>query len=180
MEKEHDVLHIKKGSEENIRYYSSRSERLSLFTAPKQDKKIEGIFRGNRSLLFILVDIVLLIVVIFLLNTFSLFSPDKKNLTGYSLVLQGYPSGGLINAIVRVKRLTENADIASNSVSVRFFVSDSDSPSEYFASSNLPQSAHESVIVRGYVPFAGNRQVLKAEVYIGESQVILTRTVKRD
>lgn len=177
---ENDVLRVKKGAEQDIRYYSNRKNRMPLSGTSKANKRTKGIFRGNRSLLYILLDIVLLIIVVILLNTFSLLSPEKKQVSGYSFVLQGDLFGDMVIAVVRTKKVSEETSFSSHDISVRFFLSDTTSEHEYFASNKLPLAMNESVNIRGYIPYTGDRQLLKAELYIGKLQVILTQTVKRD
>ena len=71
-----------------LSYHYSREERLEQRDAPDLSRReASGVFRGNRSLIVLLVDI-LLISLLFLVYRFVLYSPPHQGkLEGYTMAL---------------------------------------------------------------------------------------------
>ena len=100
-----------------MKYRYSRRERESMPNAPSlSSRKSRGVFRGNRPLLFVLLD-VLFLLAMFLFVRFFLFKPSNvARLGGYRIEAAGRMIEDGVFAVVRIenrggRRSDERADV---------------------------------------------------------------------
>jgi len=159
-----------------LRYHYDRGERLSRADAPDPSRRdTRGVFRGNRSLMILLVDI-LLISLLFLTYRYLLYSPpNQARLGGYDLVLDGLSVGDRVFAGLSVEKVRDDAP--EGRIFARFFVESA----EVRESGTLPTRGDETVYVAGtlYVSDAGGELVAEVEI-AGKIKTLVKRLRQGD
>ena len=178
MEKEDNILRIKKNADQGNHFHYNRDERLSMINAPKLNVKSKGLLRGNRSLLILLLDVLLICIIVVAINLVDFGSSEKKQVSGYSFLLRGFPYKDVVLVTLAVKKVSENTDLIEDLVSVKFFLEEEDSVT--YNSVSIPQNLEEEVMIRDSLMVTGERKNLKAEISAGEKTFILTRKLEWD
>ena len=154
-------------------YHYSRQDRLSMTTAPRFRERGGGIFRRNRTLLIILLDLVIILILGVFLVRFLYTQVNRANLEGYSVVLRGVKSQEVFVATLTITN-TAAASTAEQSVFVRFsLVRDPDEEDSTYVSGSAPREREGERILRAVIPVSGSSassEVLYAEVRIGDSR----------
>ena len=161
----------------DLQFHYKREERLNMPSAPRHFVGKGGAFRKNRSLLFILFDVLILVVIIFIIyRVVFVYNTDKNNyqgnLAGYSVVLYVYPQDDLALVMVAVSKLASTPETAEDRIYIRFYYEDSDI--QEFVSERLPKTEDQRVNVRTSLP-ARDERIISAEVHIGDEKMVLSR-----
>jgi hypothetical protein len=154
-------------------YHYSRQDRLSMATAPRFRERGGGIFRRNRTLLIILLDLVIVLILGVFLVRFLYAQVNRANLEGYSVVLRGARSEGVVVATLSITN-TAAASTAEQSVFARFsLVRNPDEEDSTYVSGPVPREREGERILRVAIPVSersASSEVLYAEVRIGDSR----------
>jgi hypothetical protein len=154
----------------DLHFHYSREQRLSMPNAPDlamRGKK--GILKGNRSLVILLVD-VLLIFILFVVYRYFFYRPSYVTLRGMAV-------SDRVIASVRVARRQESVTQAEpGRVYVRFLLKDE----EIRLSEELPTIRGAAVELTASLLIPGKGQQLHAEVQIGDKTINLERRLERD
>jgi hypothetical protein len=154
-------------------YHYSRRDRLSMATAPRSREKGGGIFRRNRTLLIILLDLVVILILGVFLVRFLYARVNRADLEGYSVVLRGVRSEEVVLASLTI---TNKAAVSVGQQSVFLSLSlDRHAGEEelIYVSELAPPDRGGERILRATVPISDSRpspDVLYAEVRIGDSR----------
>ncbi len=152
-------------------YHYSRHDRLSMGTAPRFRAKGGGIFRRNRTLLIILLDLVIVMILGVFLVRFLYARVNVANLEGYRVVLRGIRTEEVVIATVTITN-TAAASAAQQSVFVRLSLArNPDEEDLTYVSGLAPPDRGGERILRVAVPVSDSRassEVLYAEVEIGD------------
>jgi hypothetical protein len=154
-------------------YHYSRRERLSMATAPRFRERGGGIFRRNRTLLIILLDLIIVMILGVFLVRFLYARVNRADLEGYSVVLRGVRTEDVVLATLTIT----NRDAVSaegQSVFVRFSLerNPDEEDSTYVTGLVPPERAGERIL-RAAIPLSAasaSSEVLYAEVRIGDSR----------
>jgi hypothetical protein len=162
----------------DLHFHYSREQRLSMPNAPDlamRGKK--GILKGNRSLVILLVD-VLLIFILFVVYRYFFYRPSYiGDLSEYTVTLRGMAVSDRVIASVRVARRQESVTQAEpGRVYVRFLLKDE----EIRLSEELPTIRGAAVELTASLLIPGKGQQLHAEVQIGDKTINLERRLERD
>jgi len=160
-------------------YHYSRKQRLSLFTAPRDRGRGGGIFRKNKTLLIILLDLVIILVLGLFLMRYLYAQVHRADLEGYSVVLRGFYSGGVVFATLTI---TNKGGISTTGAMIfaRFSLDrDFDEQDTTYSSTTLPDDEEEQTILRVTIPAAEGAKVLYSEVEIGDSAKRLSTGLER-
>ena len=149
-------------------YHYSRQDRLSLPTAPRFPQKGGGIFRRNRTLLILLLDLVVVMVLgVFLVRVFYA-QVNRADLEGYSVVLRGVRSQETVIATLTV---ANSSSESQQRVFVRFsLVRKPGEEESTYVSGMAPAERGGQRIMRAAVPAEDSPEVLYAEVRIGDTR----------
>ena len=100
-------------------YHYKREERLTMPNAPKKDTNLsKNIFKRNKSLVIILVDIIIILVVFSFFKIFIEMPSYVDENNGYVLTLSGFSTSEEV--IVRIKIKKEEQDAASGKAEMTF------------------------------------------------------------
>jgi hypothetical protein len=72
--------------------------------APRQDRERGGLFRKNRGLMILLIDIVIIVIVAIIYRAFLYEPPYAGRLEGYQLLLRGFALEDRIMVDLRVEK----------------------------------------------------------------------------
>ncbi len=176
-----------------LNFHYSREERLSQPGAPRfRVPRKGGLFRRNRSLLIVLIDVLLISVVFFLYRQFFASPTYESEIAGYKLLLRVFPVKDkvIVNLRVTGSRAASDGEEGDAQAPDRVFVRFLLGEDELRLSERLPNRvsvADASADSDGeYVELAGSFMIigeqgrrpaerLVAEVQIGEEQRVLTR-----
>jgi len=152
-------------------YHYSRKDRLSMATAARIRDSGGGIFRRNRTLLIILLDLVIVMILGVFLVRFLYARVNVANLEGYRVVLRGIRTEEVVIATVTITN-TAAASAAQQSVFVRLSLArNPDEEDLTYVSGLAPPDRGGERILRVAVPVSDSRassEVLYAEVEIGD------------
>jgi hypothetical protein len=151
-------------------YHYSREDRLSMATAPHFRQRGGGIFRRNRTLLIILVDLVIVMILGVFLVRFLYARVNRADLEGYSVVLRGVRREEVVLATLTITN-TEAASSAEQTVFARFSLVRN--PDEEEATYVSGVAGEGERILRAVIPLSASSasaDVLYAEVRIGDSR----------
>jgi hypothetical protein len=171
-----------------LHFHSSREERLALLGAPRGERdRRRGIFRRNRTLLIVLVDILLFLFLAVFLVRFLYSQTSQARLEGYSVVLRGLVYGEVVYATLTVNSDRNVGGVNDGRIYVRFALSrDARDADAQFLSAGLPEAAGPEVILRailaGTPPVragGGKAGTLYAEVRIGQTTRLLSFGLSR-
>jgi hypothetical protein len=174
-------LVIRRDGELPMEFHSSREERLSRPDAPRPKKARQSFFRGNRRLLIILGNVVLLFTLVVLLKRPGAEAGASARIGPYSLTLQGLRFQDTVYATVTVKnsgRSERDARQAEETIRVRFALEGTGEG--YLQSAALPDPGQE-VVVGEAIPVAEGQtdaRKLEAEAAIGTETRLLRRMIK--
>jgi hypothetical protein len=160
-------------------YHYSRKQRLSLPTAPRDQDRGGGIFRKNRTLLIILLDLVIILVLGLFLMRYLYAQVHRADLEGYSVVLRGFYSGEVVFATLTITNKGGNS-ITGARIFARFSLDrDFDEEDTTYSSAILPGDGEGETILRVTIPADKGAKVLYSEVEIGDSAKRLSTGLER-
>jgi hypothetical protein len=194
MKKEDRSFNREAGKQPPLRHYS-REERLSLASAPRRrDAGGRGLFRRNRTLLIILLDLIIISILGIFLVRFLYSQASRAEIAGYSFVMRGFRSGDVVVAVLSIKpeagevrasaqrkrataeqkRANAEQKRANAGPDARIYVRFSlqrnfEAKQLTFASVAAPEAEEGEVILRTTVPANSESEVLYAEVRIGDT-----------
>jgi hypothetical protein len=149
-------------------YHYSRQERLSLQTAPRFRDKRGGIFRRNRTLLILLLDLVIVVIIGVFLVRFLYARVNRAELQGYSVVLRGVLYEEVVLAALAVTN-TQAGSENEERVYARFSLErNPEEVDSTYISSALPRQGEERIL-RATIPAPKEARTLYAEVRIGDT-----------
>jgi hypothetical protein len=172
-----------KREEGEPRLHYSREDRLSLPSARSlQPRRRGGPFRGNRSLMIILLDVLLILFLGIVVVRFLNNQTSRANIAGYAISLRAVQSGEVVEAALSVRGPAEGsaAPAAGQSIQVHFSLSSSagQGPSESLSSA-LPAPGGEPLLLRQAIPGSGEPKTLYADVQVGQMRRRLAAPVER-
>jgi hypothetical protein len=154
-------------------YHYNREERLSMSNAPDLSRRSKrGFLKGNRALIILLIDILLICLLFVAFRYFIYKPPNVGQLTGYALSLRGMSLGDRVVVSLRVER--RNAEAPLGRVYAVFRIEDA----ELRLSRMLPADRGEVVELTGTLFVAGRDRKLTAEVQIGQERRSLSRKLQ--
>ncbi|MBN2551400.1 MAG: hypothetical protein JXB06_01465 [Spirochaetales bacterium] len=149
-------------------YHYSRQDRLSLPTAPRFPQKGGGIFRRNRTLLILLLDLVIVMILGVIVMRFFYAQVNRADLDGYSIVLRGVRSQEVVIATLTVANSSSQSQLG---VLVRFsLVRNPGEEDSTYLSGMAPADRGGQLILRAALPAEDSPEVLYAEVRIGDTR----------
>ena len=154
----------------NFDYHYSRKERLGMPGAPGPADGSRSLFRRNRGLMILLIDIIVIVIAVILYRQFLYEPAYSAELAGYRVALRGFAIEDRVIVDLRITG-TARAEPAAQ----RLFAVFRAGRAETRLSAELP-AAGESTGVTGVLLGAGSPSQVEAEVSIGTA----TATVRRD
>ena len=155
-------------------YHYDRDKRLGLPNAPDLSTRgRRGIFKGNRSLVILLIDVVVICLLALFYRFFLYTPPYQTVLSGYTVTLRGFAYRDGIVGNLQVEKTDEDAP--QGRVYVRFLAGAAD----LRLSASLPDNHDTSVeLTRTLFPEDGPEE-LHAEVDIAGETSHLRRKLSR-
>lgn len=154
-------------------FHYSREERLSLLSAPdlssRGDKR--GVFRRNRTLLIILLDICVVSLLVLIYSRFLYVPPYQGELAGVLLVLNAYETEEKCLGILTVKRVDEPEREGAVQMRVVF----RRAGEQVQLTETLPPGLGDNVEIPVSFPRLDQAGTVDAEIRIGEEVIVLTR-----
>jgi hypothetical protein len=154
-------------------YHYSRQDRLSMATAPRFRDSGGGVFRRNRTLLIILLDLVVILILGVFLVRFLYARVNRADLEGYRVVLRGVRTEEVVLATLAITN-TSAASTGQQSVFVRFSLErNPDEEDSIYTSGIAPPDRGGERILRAAIPVStssASSEVLYAEVRIGDTR----------
>lgn len=157
-------------------FHSSRQERLARFGAPHQRAGgTAGVFRGNRTLLVVLLDILLFLMLGVLLVRFLYAQTPRARLQGYEVSLRGLSHGEMVYATLTVRAEAAAEKPGDGRIYVRLSVSrDPADGQATFVSGQLPGPGNELVLREGLPASGAKSATLYAQVRVGKTVRLLS------
>jgi len=150
-------------------YHYNRQERLAAASAPRYPARGSGIFRGNRVLLIILLDLVIVLILGLFLTRFLYARVNRADLEGYSIVLRGARLEQVVLATLTVTNRRAGNGV-EQTLYVRFSLTRNPGEGEsIYVSWPAPREAGRERVFRATVPVSESSRVLYAELRIGDS-----------
>jgi hypothetical protein len=160
-------------------YHYSRKQRLSLPTAPRVQDRGGGIFRKNRTLLIILLDLVIILVLGLFLMRYLYAQVHRADLEGYSVVLRGFYFGEVVFATMTITN-KRGGSVTGQRIYARLSLDRAfEEEDTTFSSAILPDEGEEQIILRVTIPAPEGATVLYAEVEIGDTAKRLSTGLER-
>jgi hypothetical protein len=159
-------------------YHYSRQDRFSMATAPRFRVKGGGIFRGNRTLLIILLDLVVVVILGVFLVRFLYARVNRAELEGYSVKLRGVRTEEVVLATITITNTTA-ASSGEQTVFARLSLVRNPDEEEATYISGLVGKGER--ILRAVIPLSASlasSEVLYAEVRIGDSRERLSAGIE--
>ena len=163
----------KRESSDGLYFHYNREDRLSREGAPDLAKRKSGIFKGNRSLTILLLDILLLLLIAFVVIGLFQRSSYKGKLEGYALTLSALAYQDAAYVTLTLESLKTAA--ASPRVFVKFYLSGSDE--ELLVSDVLPVKEGKKRVLKASLPLYGDEEEVLAEVEIGDKSIVLKKSI---
>ena len=160
-------------------YHYSRQDRLSMASAPRFPERKGGIFRRNRTLLIILLDLVIIMILGVFLVRFLYARVNRAELEGYRVVLRGVRTEEVVLATLTVTNTTA-APMGQKTVFARFSLERNPDEEEATYVSGVVGEGER--ILRAAIPLSASSasaEVLYAEVRIGDSRERLSAGLER-
>lgn len=159
---------------EALRFHSSREERLGLAGAPRSDlAQRYGVFRRNRTLLIVFVDVLLFLIVAVFLVRFLYAQTPRARLEGYAVQLRGLSYGEVVYATLTVSPAGGPGSLGDGRAYVRLaLAARAPETDAQFVSAQLPGADGPETVLRTALPVQEGRdapRTLYAEVRIGDS-----------
>ena len=174
----HDSFTVKKNREEKVIFHYDRRERLSMPSAPRPDAKLKGIFKGNRSLLIILLDVIIILILMFIFLHFLNKPSYKKTEQGYQFELEAFPYADNILVSLYVKKMRKAGENLGKFMKVEFYTS-SFPKSREVINRTFPTDTEEEYILRVKLKWSGRDETVNAAVNIGNKVIILKKSIKK-
>lgn len=154
-------------------YHYDREERLSHLSpearAQISGRSSTGIFRKNRTLSIILIDIVVIALVWFVFLPLIRTGPSGR-LEGYSFVLHSFSYGG--RALISLKAVKDDQKAGlPPSYSAAFGLSSSNRSVEM--QGGLPMKVHQTTTLRTSLPLSGKTNAVVCTVVLGGKKLKL-------
>ncbi len=172
-----DILRVQKDAEREIIYHYKREERLSLPSAPRLDYGRRSIFRNNRALLILFLDVILVIIIMFIAVRFFLGFPYKGSMGDYNFELKGFIYSGKVYISLVAERV-RNREKREDSLVVSFYLKGEET-GLYTVNKRVPQKEGEKVFLRVQIPFSDEETTVYAIVKMGGREITLHRRVQR-
>ena len=146
-------------------YHYSREEREAMDSAPKLTSRLhKGVFRGNRSLLIVLLD-VLFIVLMFIVFRVFLYKPQSSaGMQGYAIELRVRVMEGSVFAVATIKN--EGGEAAGEAAYLTFRFGDE----EQRVSAPLPVERGSVEEAGVLFPYTDSDAKIEAVVRIGDQE----------
>jgi len=180
----HETLHIKKhgsGGEE-VHYYSSRKERLSMPSASKLYIKTPKKRRRRTSSIIIILDIVI-IVIAFILFRLFLFEPaNQETLSGYRFTLRQIITTDSVIASITVENTRQTAqsrELQSPETQAQVVFLAQPKNTVRTAAIELPETLNGIRIIRVHFPLLREQKTIRAEITLGKESAVLTLPIKK-
>jgi hypothetical protein len=142
--------------------------------APPPRPARRGFLRGNRALIILLIDVVIIAILVLVYRQFLVRPADRADLAGYQVSLRAMLVSDGVFARVEI------AGGPSAAGGGQVFVHLQAAQSEARLAGELPTAGTESSL-ETILPFAGAEpKEVKAEVRIGDGRVTLERRLNRD
>jgi len=174
----HDSFTVKKNGEEKVIFHYDRRERFSMPSAPKKDAKLKGIFKGNRSLLILMLDIVIILILMFIFLRFLNKPSYKKTEQGYQFELEAFPYADNILVSLYVKKTGKIGENLGNFIKVDFYTTSFPENREVIRKA-LPTNTEKESILRAKLKWSGRNETVNAAVDIGSKTIILKKSIKK-
>ncbi len=159
---------------EKYAYHYDRAKRLALPNAPDLSTRgRKGIFKGNRSLLILLIDIVVICLLALFYKFFLYTPPFQARVAGYTVTLRGFAFQGGVVGNLQVEKT--DVDARDGRIYVHFVSGDAD----LRLSSALPGKPGKSVELTGTLYPEGEPDELQAEIQVGAEACSLKRKLSR-
>lgn len=171
----------------DVHYHYDREERyryLSPEIAHRTKKK--GIFKGNRGLIILLIDILLILLLYFILNPLLQGRASGADFMGYEIRLRAFSYEGEVFMSLRfvtaepdaAAEAAEAADDGAAGTLVRVFFSLEGSETVIEETDLLPLREGGERVVRTRITPVGKPESARAEVRIGGESLVLETNIR--
>ncbi len=174
-----DILKIEKNAKREIVHHYNRNERLSMPSAPKLNYGRRGIFKNNRSLIILLLDVILVIVITYVATRFFMGPSFKGKVEGYNFYLNGFIFSDMVYVTLDISTGEANkSEVEVNKVKVVFYL-DNNKKDKFVFERKLPLGSDKKVTIRTQIPFSGETVTVYAKISVGKTDLLLSRKAKR-
>jgi hypothetical protein len=159
-----------------LNYHYDRYEREGSAARNLGKPRKSGILKGNRSLLVLLLDVILILVILAVFRFVIPLFAGQTALGGYSISLKGFIYDNQIYATLKIhKKIGEESRTPdTNIVEVTFKTADGEN--ELQVSDLLPLHSEQDRFIREVLPYKGQATRLSVKVSIDEK----TKTLHTD
>ena len=157
-------------------FHYNREERTALLPDSIRDRQRNGVFRGNRSLLITLIDVVFLVILVLVFSVVSRVMGDATIIRGYSISAKAsvFDDRVLVSIKIRAKKDFEIAE------QLRIRISYPEGNERVEVGDFLPERAGKEQIYRGALPHdAGQRKVVIV-FFAGANRGSMTATIRAE
>lgn len=160
-----------------LAFHYNREERLQSLSpevmSRLEGRKSTGLFKKNRTLMIILLDVLVIIFLYFLLMPFLNKRAQTAELAGYEMKLRAFLYENTTFVSLRITNPGTEAEEEGEMVSVRFYLEDAETDVEVI--DILPAEGEEERILRTQLEGGKKKKRVYAEVRIrGETETLRT------
>jgi hypothetical protein len=174
-----ETLHIKKHSTggEELHYYSSRKERLSLPSASKLYMKTPKKKRRVTSSVIIILDIVIIVIAFILFRIFLFEAANQATMGGYQFTLRQIVSVDTVVASITVKNVSQSGQNPETQAQAVFSLLPGNSVRNVLF--RLPKQQGGASIVRVSFPLTKEDKIIQAKIILGGDSKELSLSIKK-
>jgi hypothetical protein len=162
-------------SEGDLHFHYDRDERLQFASSDVRNrgKGPKGIFRNNRGLLILFIDILLIVMIGILFSVFGSIFGSSKSYGGYELKIEGFEYNEEVYARLKVTAKRDAAELENNLIEGEFIYGDSDQRIEI--AEILPAEKGESRVIRAiFTKEKGVKQVHAQVMFLDKEYKLKT------
>lgn len=159
-----------------LRFHYSRSDRLELGGSDREETRRGGVFRRNRSLTIVLIDIMIIIVIYVLFAFVFNAQPRNESYAGYDFSLRAVAFANEVLCTLTVSRNDPTDEVVGRPAAVRF----ESGAAQETVLDLLPSGNRRQRIFRARLPKEQSSGEVAVTVTIGEHQFKLESTVEEE
>lgn len=162
----------------DMHFHYDRDERLQFATSDVRNRgnQPKGLFRNNRSLLILFIDILLIVMIGILFSVFGGIFGSSKNYGGYALKLEGFEYDEKVYVRLKITAKRDAEELENNLIEGMFFYGDDAAGSPI--ADILPAEEGASRVLRAVFPREKGVKRASAEILFLDKEYTLKAEIK--
>ena len=160
-----------------LHFHYDREERLKSLSKEVRGREYEprSIFKKNKSLIFILLDIIVIVMLFLGLSIFGGISSSRKIQDGFSFQLKAFEYQDQVFISLKIKARNDLSPEENNIISADFYCGKENSEERIEVIDLLPVKNGDERILRATLPSTALRKTAYAEIdFLGKTRTLKT------